>query len=78
MLELKNEMEREKYLLRKILYKYIPKELLERPKHGFGVPIEEWFKKELKEFYLEYLNKERIKKREFSIQIMLKNCFKIT
>jgi asparagine synthase (glutamine-hydrolysing) len=51
-----------KYLLRKVLYKYIPKELVERPKQGFGVPIYEWFKKELRELYMEYLNEERIKK----------------
>lgn len=51
-----------KYLLRKVLYKYIPKELVERPKQGFGVPIYEWFKKELRELYMEYLNVERIKK----------------
>jgi asparagine synthase (glutamine-hydrolysing) len=50
-----------KYLLRKVLYKYIPKELVERPKQGFGVPIYEWFKKELRELYMEYLNEERIK-----------------
>jgi asparagine synthase (glutamine-hydrolysing) len=51
-----------KYLLRKVLYKYIPKELVERPKQGFGVPVYEWFKKDLKSLYLEYLNPERIKR----------------
>uniref|UniRef100_UPI0026357042 asparagine synthase C-terminal domain-containing protein n=1 Tax=Sulfurihydrogenibium sp. TaxID=2053621 RepID=UPI0026357042 len=51
-----------KYILRKILYKYIPKELIDRPKQGFGVPIYEWFKTDLKELYKEYLNPERIKK----------------
>jgi asparagine synthase (glutamine-hydrolysing) len=51
-----------KYLLRKVLYKYIPKELVERPKQGFGVPIYEWFKKELRKLYMEYLDGERIKK----------------
>jgi asparagine synthase (glutamine-hydrolysing) len=51
-----------KYLLRKVLYKYIPKELVERPKQGFGAPIYEWFKKELRELYMEYLDGKRIKK----------------
>ncbi|MCS7214469.1 MAG: asparagine synthase (glutamine-hydrolyzing) [Candidatus Calescibacterium sp.] len=51
-----------KFLLRKILYKYVPKELVERPKMGFGVPIYEWFKVELKELYKAYLDPERIKK----------------
>jgi len=50
-----------KYLLRKVLYKYVPRELVDRPKQGFGVPIYEWFKGELKDLYKEYLNKDRIK-----------------
>jgi len=50
-----------KYILRKVLYKYVPKELLDRPKQGFGVPIYEWFKGELKELYREYLNEHRIR-----------------
>ena len=51
-----------KYILRKILKKYIPDELIERPKQGFGVPVYEWFKKDLNHLYYEYLNKEKIKK----------------
>jgi asparagine synthase (glutamine-hydrolysing) len=38
-----------KYLLRKVLYKYVPKELIERPKQGFAVPIEKWLKEYLKD-----------------------------
>lgn len=51
-----------KYILREILYKYIPKKMFERPKQGFGVPIHEWFQKDLKQLFLEYLNENRIKK----------------
>lgn len=51
-----------KYLLRKVLYKYVPRDLIDRPKMGFGVPIYEWFKNDLKELYCEYLKEERIKK----------------
>jgi asparagine synthase (glutamine-hydrolysing) len=51
-----------KYLLRKLLYRYVPKKLVDRPKQGFGVPVYEWFKSELKELYREYLNFERIKR----------------
>jgi len=51
-----------KYILRKILYKYVPSALLERPKQGFGIPLYEWFKNDLKNLYKEYLNKDRIKK----------------
>ena len=31
-----------KWILRKLLMKYLPKELFERPKAGFGIPISEW------------------------------------
>ena len=51
-----------KYILRKILRKYIPDELIERPKQGFGVPVYEWFKGDLKHLFYEYLSKDKIKK----------------
>ncbi len=50
-----------KRLLKKILYKYVPRELVERPKQGFGVPIEEWFKNDLKSMILEYLGEDRLR-----------------
>ena len=31
-----------KHLLRKVLYKYIPREYLDRPKQGFGIPLHRW------------------------------------
>jgi asparagine synthase (glutamine-hydrolysing) len=37
-----------KWLLKQITHKYIPKEIMDRPKMGFGVPIEEWLKNELR------------------------------
>ena len=37
-----------KWILRRIAYKYVPKALLERPKMGFGVPIDQWLRGSLK------------------------------
>lgn len=39
-----------KYPLRSILYKYLPKELIDRKKMGFGVPLDLWLKQDLKEW----------------------------
>lgn len=42
-----------KSLLKSILYKYLPKELIDRPKQGFSVPLKHWFRNELKEITFE-------------------------
>ncbi len=54
-----------KYLLRKVLYRYVPERLLDRPKQGFGVPIEQWFRAELRELLVEYLSPSRLKREGF-------------
>ncbi len=38
-----------KSILKDVLYKYVPKELIARPKMGFAVPLKEWFRGELKD-----------------------------
>jgi len=40
----------------------VPPGLFQRPKMGFGVPIERWFRGELKGLLLDYLSPERLKK----------------
>lgn len=51
-----------KYLLKEIVHKYIPKEIMERPKMGFGVPLVTWFKADLKFYFDNYLNTNRLEK----------------
>ena len=47
-----------KYLLRKVLERYLPKELIDRPKMGFGIPMFEWFGAELRGKFEEYFQKD--------------------
>ena len=55
-----------KSILKEILYKYIPKELIDRPKKGFGVPLKIWFRNELKNrLYEKVKNNKELKRRFF-------------
>jgi len=60
-INLKHREGESKYILRKILYKYVPRKLLERPKQGFSIPIDSWFKKDLNGILREYLSEKNIK-----------------
>lgn len=53
-----------KYIIKDIAYDYIPKELLERPKKGFGVPLNHWMRGPLKEQLLEYADISTLNKQE--------------
>jgi len=50
-----------KHLLKKILYRHIPRTLVDRPKQGFGIPLEDWLRTDLKELTNEYLAPDRIR-----------------
>jgi len=63
--ELKYNREGSKYLLKKITHKYVPKELLDRPKAGFTFPMYEWLSTDLKDHLFYYINEEQFSKHEF-------------
>jgi asparagine synthase (glutamine-hydrolysing) len=57
--------EDQKRILKRVLYRYVPRELMDRPKMGFGVPMEEWFRKEWEGIIREYLDGERVRRERF-------------
>lgn len=52
----------DKYLLKQVLYDYVPSSYFNRPKWGFALPLNYWLKNELSPYIEEYLNPEKIKK----------------
>jgi asparagine synthase (glutamine-hydrolysing) len=50
-----------KYLLKELLYQYVPRELFDRPKWGFSVPLGRWLKTDLSYLSIEYLKPEKVK-----------------
>ena len=64
-LEYKYNNGTKKYILREIAHQYVPKEMLNRPKMGFGIPVEQWLTVDLKHivetfFEIKYLEKQNI------------------
>jgi asparagine synthase (glutamine-hydrolysing) len=50
-----------KHLLKEVAYRYVPRELLDRPKMGFSIPIDSWLRSNLREYTEYYLSESRIK-----------------
>lgn len=53
-----------KYILKEILYQYVPKHLFDRPKQGFAIPLNLWLRNELRYLIDESLSEKVIKKHD--------------
>lgn len=58
---MKNDNGNQKRILKSIAYDYIPRELLDRPKRGFGVPVNIWLRKQLRKQLEEYIDFDFLK-----------------
>lgn len=60
-----------KYILKEIVHQYISKEMMDRPKMGFAIPIENWLMSDLKEQVEFYLNDKKIEEQNiFSVDFV--------
>ena len=51
-----------KYILKELLYDYIPKEMFDRKKAGFALPLKNWFRDELKDYVYDVLSIDNLKR----------------
>lgn len=54
----KNDSGNQKRILKDIIYGYIPKKVMERPKQGFSIPLDNWLRTVLKERVMDWTDKD--------------------
>ena len=62
-LHLKHRKGQAKWILKKAMEPYLPREIIYRPKTGFGAPLRRWMKNELSELKHDILSAESVKRR---------------
>jgi asparagine synthase (glutamine-hydrolysing) len=65
-----------KYLLKQLAFSLVPREILDRPKHGFGVPIGNWFRGSLREAFGDVLGARLTRQRGYFDQRIVDRVLK--
>jgi asparagine synthase (glutamine-hydrolysing) len=67
-----------KHILKELLYDYLPKNIFDRPKWGFAIPMVNWLQTELYYLIEKYLSEENIKELgmvDYNVVLEIKNRF---
>ena len=71
-LSMKVQHGQSKYALRQVLYRHVPKQLIERPKMGFSIPLDSWLRGPLREWAETLLDESRIKAEGFFDPVLIR------
>lgn len=65
-----------KWLLRQVLYKHVPRDLIERPKTGFAIPVDAWLRGPLRDWAEDLLAESRLESQGLFDSSLVRRCWR--